>query len=786
METVSLVPLEGLDDLSAQSAAIKKIEQNFSNIDSLASVTNHKISLIQQKKTIEAQIKNESELEKSKKGLETLFKSYNRINKMDESFSDTVELCRETSSLIGHYQLIKKVNTVRVNLINILKEVDRLLTIPEKAAEIEQLLSDELNLLEIHSKLRELERLHQKALKQFESNFEELEAIKEMFSSVPELSHRFENKIWNIVSNSIEIAQIKPAVLVKVAQIIEREKLHEQKQKEKKSQNSLISSEGIHDDDYDDDDDDTEINLNNSNKQNTTENENNNNNNNNNNKNYDINNEDEGYDKNRSNYGDRFLEVLIQSISGKFEPMFLNSHNDLVQTLKDVNKMVEELFIVMDIVQECYPPSYDLFNFYVDQYHTKFYSLFGSFSNLMESSHVNNNYQVVVTKNIPSAHILMLVEWVVKNYSRDLSRLGIQDISPPLLDSLDPLIKIYKMHIKQLMREWCDNIINNDNQNKPEVVDGQYCSLAPIQLFESVASQLDIAAATKCQKLVVGVMEEVVSALMYFQVQSITLLQERNHEIKLENVIAYVNNNSKCYDHTQTIVDKVSNILDSEHMGYLDFDPVLEGFLNVSKVATQAISSVIFRDLDECIHKFYTVEWYQEDLMQPIINTFEDYVTNDIQKYILENYLKRLALLLLDTLIEQLLAQLIGGKNKFNENTYKILSNDCDKLLDFFKKYLRLSVVTAKVQILEDFKQMITSSIDMVPVYFRSVINFHKDINERVVELVLYQRTDISKSEITEVLGQIKTIVETVHTDPTNPPTGIFSRMNIYQRGWFS
>lgn len=59
METVSLVPLEGLDDLSAQSAAIKKIEQNFSNIDSLASVTNHKISLIQQKKTIEAQIKNE-------------------------------------------------------------------------------------------------------------------------------------------------------------------------------------------------------------------------------------------------------------------------------------------------------------------------------------------------------------------------------------------------------------------------------------------------------------------------------------------------------------------------------------------------------------------------------------------------------------------------------------------------------------------------------------------------------------------------------------------------------
>ncbi|EGC32138.1 hypothetical protein DICPUDRAFT_155933 [Dictyostelium purpureum] len=743
MET-SLVPLEGLDDSSAQSEAIRKIEAHFSNIDSLASVTNHKISLIQQKKTIEAQIKNEvhSELEKSKKGLETLYKSYNRINKMDESFTDTEVLCSETANLIGYYSLIKKVNTVRVNLTNILKEVDRLLTIPEKAAEIEQLLSDDLNLLLIHKKIRELERLHQKALKQFESNFEELEAIKDMFSSVPELSLRFENKIWDLVGKSVSVAQEKPAVLVKVAQIIEREKIYEQQQREKKKSNiSLVSSEGI-----------------------------------------DSNGAGgEDYDRNRSSYGDRFFEVLSLSISSRFEPMFLNSHTDLVSTLRDVNKMVEELFVVMDTVQECYPPSYDLFNYYVDQYHTKFYSLFGSFSKIVESNVTNREH---LARQIPSAHILMLVEWVVKNYSRDLSRLGIQDISPPLLDALDPLIKIYKFHIKSLMRDWCDNIINNDNQNKPDVVDGQYCSLAPIQLFESVASQLDIANATKCQKLVVGVIEEVVSALLYFQVSSITLLQERNHEIKLENLIAYVNNNSKCYDHTQTIVDKVSNILDSEHMALIDFDPVLEGFLNVSKVATQAISSVIFRDLDECISKFFTQDWYQEDLMQPIINTFEDYFVNDIQKFILENYLKRLSLLCLDILIERVLTQLICGRNKFNDQFYKIMSNDCDKLLDFFKKYLRLSVVTAKVQILEDFKQMITSDIEMTPIYFRSIINFHKDINEKIVEAVLSQRTDVNKTQINQQIEQTKAVIANVLPEGSEPQ-GIFSRMNLRGNSWW-
>ncbi|KAF2068362.1 hypothetical protein CYY_010313 [Polysphondylium violaceum] len=741
MET-SLIPLEGLDDTISQTVAIKKIEAHFANIDSLASVTNHKLSLLQQKKTIEAQIKNEvqSELERSKKGLEILHKSNSRISKMDQSFGVTVTLCQQTASLIGYYPLIKKVNTVRVNLMSILKEVDRLLTIPEKAAEIETLLENDINILNVHKKVRELEILHQKALKQFESNFEELEAIKEMFSSVPELVYRFENKIWDLVSNSVGVSQKQPAVLVKVAQIIEREKLYEQKQREKKKSSSavLIASDGM---------------------------------------------EQEEQDRNKTNYGDRFIEVIHQSIASRFEPMFLTCHTDLVATLREVNKMVDELNVVMDQVQECYPSSYDLFNFYVNQYHTKFYSLFESFSHLVESGVNNNEY---LAKQIPSAHILMLIEWVVKDYSRQLSRLGIMDLHPPLLDSLDPLIKIYKLHIKGLMKEWCDNIINNDNQNRPDVADGQYFTLAPVHLFESVNSQLDIANATKCQKLVVGVMQEVVSALLYFQFSSMTLLEERNHEIKLENVIAYVNNNSKSYDHTQTIVDKVSNILDTEHMTFLDFDPVLEGFLSVSKVATTAIGSVIFRDLEDTIKKFYTPTWYQEDLMQPIINTFDDYFTNDIQKYILENYMKRLALLCLDNLIEQVLVQLITGKNKFNETTYKIMSNDCDKLLDFFKKYLRLSVVTARVQILEDFKQIATSNADMVPIYFRSIINFHKDVNERVVECILYQRTDVTKAEINEALAQIKTIVETVNTDPNNPPQGIFSRMPIYNRGWFS
>ncbi|EFA80516.1 exocyst complex subunit 3 [Heterostelium album PN500] len=689
---LGLIPLEGLDDQELQIVAINRIAAHFSNVDSLATVSNHKQSLIQQKKTIEAQIKNEvnGELDKSKKGLETLHRSFGRIEKMSTSFGSTVQLCKETSSLIGYYPLIKKVNTVRSNLMAILKEVDRLLTIPEKAAEIESLMENDINILVVHKKIRELERLHKNALKQFESNYEELEAIREMFSSVPLLSDRFESKIWNIVSNSIKIAQQAPAVLVKVAQIIEREKLYEEQLLEKLKQTALLASEGIEDD-----------------------------------------------HQNNGGYGDTFIKVLHESIASRFEPLFLTCHKDLVATLKEVNAMVDELNVIMDQVSECYPPSYDMFNFFVKQYHSKFYSLFESFSNLIEIG--------VKTSSQEPAHILMLIEWVMKEYPIQLGRLGIQDMSPPLLDALDPIINIYKIHIQGLMKDWCDNIITNDNQTRPDVVEGQYSTFAPVHLFESVNTQLDVAHATKCQKLVVGVMEEVINALLYFQTNYVKLLQERNHEIKFENVIASVNNNSRSYDFTQSLQDKVSNILDTEYMSSLDFDPVLDGFLGVARVGTMSLASVIFRDLEDTIKKFYTPLWYTEDLMQPIINTLEDYFTNDIQRYILENYMKRLSLLCLDTLIEYILIQLITGKNQFNENTYQRMSDDCDKILDFFKKYLRLSVATGRVQVIEDFKQIITCDPGMIPIYFRSIINHHKDINDRVIELVLLQRNQNTK-----------------------------------------
>jgi|BogFormECP04_OM1_1039644.scaffolds.fasta_scaffold41278_1 hypothetical protein len=89
------------------------------------------------------------------------------------------ELCKGCQDLIGDYPLIRMVNTVRSNLYNTLREVDKMLAIPEKvltgycgmplyfliffllkAAQIERLLDNEINILVCHEKIRELESMH--------------------------------------------------------------------------------------------------------------------------------------------------------------------------------------------------------------------------------------------------------------------------------------------------------------------------------------------------------------------------------------------------------------------------------------------------------------------------------------------------------------------------------------------------------------------------------------------------------------------------------------------------
>jgi hypothetical protein len=51
------------------------------------------------------------------------------------------------------------------------------------------------------------------------------------------------------------------------------------------------------------------------------------------------------------------------------------------------------------------------------------------------------------------------VNWVKRTYNQQLARLGIVDLQPNLLETLEPLYDTYKLQVEKLIGEWILRIV---------------------------------------------------------------------------------------------------------------------------------------------------------------------------------------------------------------------------------------------------------------------------------------------------------------------------------------
>eukprot|EP00026_Physarum_polycephalum_P002446 Phypoly_transcript_02452.p1 GENE.Phypoly_transcript_02452~~Phypoly_transcript_02452.p1 ORF type:complete len:720 (+),score=153.74 Phypoly_transcript_02452:634-2793(+) len=706
-------------DPEAEKSAAKKVADMLSMPENLAKVGNYRMSILQKRSALEAQLKTavQANLEEARTGLELLDHSYQLITSVRNNFNMIDELCKGCQDLIGDYPLIRMVNTVRSNLYNTLREVDKMLAIPEKAAQIEKLLENDINILTCHTKIRELESMNMRALVQ--SKKDEEAAVKNMFKPVVEVSALFEQKLWDIVANCIEYGQNRPAVLVKAMQIVEREEKLDEKHKAQ-----LESS------------DDSKPKLH-----------------------YPV-----------RGYRAKTIETLHQSISGKFDKIFADAHKGHIEaTLEEVNKILDELYVVTDDVAPCFPPSYDIFDLFVQEYHKKFYTLFFGFSDMLG-------------KQVAPSDILLLVQWVVADYGVLLARLGIAEtnLNPPLLEALEPLFDIYTTHVRGLMDEWAMRIIETDRDNEPEIVEGQRQTMAPVHLFESVNTQIDIVKDTKSPRLIVGVLKQIAGALEGYQDSLSELCATYWKDLEFLYLIAVVNNSSRCYDLTQETIDKFSKLLPEQYLTDLDFDPVLDGFQRVCKDAIVALANVVFNDLEEVFGKFFNKEWYEGDLIGMVIGTLEDYFENDLHDAMLDSYTRRFAQSCLDKLIFRYAQEMLTKKHAFNQATVEKMTDDLSSIREFFVKHVKPAYFDAQIKALEDLKELLDSEADMICLYFDSLLRNHAGVSLRIVEILLSQREDLSKSEQKEAILGCKDILDKYSPDPNNPPKeGLFSHLKL-------
>jgi len=445
-------------------------------------------------------------------------------------------------------------------------------------------------------------------------------------------------------------------------------------------------------------------------------------------------------------YRERSKQAISENIRQHFEEVFEgsmgNQFSELSQKFLD-----DELPIVIDEVVNCFPPDWKIFEFYCNEYHKNFNTLL-------------LNYSLQPDKITPN-DIIDMIGWVKNTYSGQMQGLGYEP-QPSLSEACEPLYEIYRSHIRELMTQWAMRFVEQDIDKEPEIVDGLCVTLAPTLLFESVDVQINIARNTNDSEFFFGTMQETANSLDVFQQKITTTLFEEWENLPFEWILAQINNAVKCCDKIDSIVSTIQPLMDEFFGSQLSslFDPITEHFNGVSKKALGVVMDIIWRDIQAPLEQLFTLEWYDSDkFIDPIVGTLLSYF-EDIDGYIVENYFRRLCTESMDRLTQSYISQLFEMSHTLDNQTADRLLTDHTKLKDFFVKHLKENIVDGKLQVLLDLRELIDAEVDMLPLYFHSIVTNYPDVTVHIIVALLSMRKDLNKKEMAEAIAGLEKVME--------------------------
>ena len=278
--------------------------------------------------------------------------------------------------------------------------------------------------------------------------------LKKEFDGLEKLEEKLEKSIFHIVEEMTTMAVRRPATLVKVFQVIEREEKFDRRKK-RKLKTADNSSPQIF-----------------------------------------LAQEDDRI----KNYKNRMFEILQTSILKAFDFTFASLEEDLkieeleedskmkglaldgemqdstIRYLKEAENMINDLNIVKLEVSKCSPASYKLFEFFIKEYHKHYHHLIIRFV---------NQGTILSAKDT-----LLLVKWVKNKYESFLTSNGYQNIEPSLIEPLEDLMINFRKHVKKLMEEWFPRILTADRAVEPEKIGGMFYTDSPVTLFKILNQNL--------------------------------------------------------------------------------------------------------------------------------------------------------------------------------------------------------------------------------------------------------------------------------------------------------
>lgn len=546
-----------------------------------------------------------------------------------------------------------------------------------------------------------------------------------------------------------------------------------------------------------------------------------------------------GFGRVVKSYRSTMFDILHEAIANQFALRWQPLEHDLMGTLAVSSFVIDDLTLVFDEMVACFPKKYNIFSFYVAEYHLHVYTMVAKYTSSAQS--------------LEASEILALMRWV-RNYHQDmLARLGVADemLEPRLLiGDEDKLVNRYLMLMRSKIQEWLQNLLKFESKlflertTAPETdSDGLYMMQAPVIVFQILNQQIDVVSTSDRGNLLYQVVLECFQTFESFQQAWVKLLNDECARwitdaammpLGLpEWICALANDQMRCTDNVEVLKRKVEILILESYRSELagKFSRCVDGFMLVSKRSVTTLVDFIMADCLPAWSRIHMVpEWYEQDLVKLLIGTMSDYL-GDYQQSLNDYLFQKLTTELMERVLLTYLETFRAKGIKFKMNVTSaatsasaiiassasaglpsqtsLLDNpsaaleeavkagvpipaslkikaDIYRLSEFFCKYKPQKRVNAAFDPLTKISNLVSSTPRLVFLDFYALWKSYPDVQLSFVESILKARDDMEKSVIKEVMENCKKKMaeETAaqaannpNANATAPYTTIFSQL---------
>lgn len=457
------------------------------------------------------------------------------------------------------------------------------------------------------------------------------------------------------------------------------------------------------------------------------------------------------------------FDVLRKSVDQRIEGTLVNERSDnkmwLVTYLELCRQLIlEDLQVVKTLCVPCFPPKYDIFDKFVNMYH----------------SSLSANLEEIISNGLEGNEYVTIISWVTNTYSGvelmkhpelniDIAKVGLLLKTSIIHDLQTKYLDYIKSNYKEWMLKTLDTEKNDWYTGASHEVcpDGCFHTAAPVIIFQMIDQNLQV---TKT------ISEHLTHKALLLSIDSVSLYGMSYKEAVVEFKKKHFEDRSKVPFFTHCIITVLNNCLQfielalemKQHYWSSDFkdqsssayEKLVKTFQNLRDEAAQFLLEEAFLDLDSHFQELITSKWLTSFIsIETICVTLEDYFQDYI--HLKPKNFEYIILEAEDIIVRRYIMAIL--QKKLNFKTYNDrraaadkMTNEVERLKSFFERVAPLvssdnSPFDSVVKLSEVLK---SEDSDILSLDLHTLVNEYPDITEDQLIRLLSLRGDLSKSEI--------------------------------------